>query len=74
MYANPIGLIVAGIAAAVIAVGALIYYWDDLKATMGEWGWVKAIVGVFSSVWSTVKSLFVGYLNWYIDKINCINK
>ena len=72
MYANPIGLIVAGIAAAVIAVGALIYYWDDLKATMGEWGWIKAIVGVFSSVWTTIKGLFVSYLNWYIDKINMI--
>lgn len=46
MYANPILLIVAGIVAAIAAVGALIYYWDDLKATMGEWGWIKAIVGV----------------------------
>lgn len=72
MYANPILLIVAGIVAAIAAVGALIYYWDDLKATMGEWGWIKAIVGVFTSVWSTVKSLFTGYLNWWIDKINML--
>ena len=72
MYANPIGLIVAAIAAAVVAVGALIYYWDDLKATMGEWGWIKAIVGVFSSVWTTIKGLFTGYLNWWIDKINML--
>lgn len=72
MYANPIGLIVAGIAAAVIAVGALIYYWDDLKATMGEWGWIKAISGVFSSVWSGIKNLFVANLAWIIDKINMI--
>jgi TP901 family phage tail tape measure protein len=70
MYANPIGLIVAGIAAAVIAVGALIYYWDDLKATMGEWGWIKAIAGVFSSVWTSIKSMFISYLDWWIDKIN----
>ncbi|WP_193050619.1 phage tail tape measure protein [Pseudoalteromonas undina] len=72
MYANPILLIVAGIVAAIAAVGALIYYWDDLKATMGEWGWIKAIVGVFTSVWSTVKNLFTGYLNWWIDKINML--
>lgn len=72
MYANPIGLIVAGIAAAVVAVGALIYYWDDLKATMGEWGWIKAIAGVFSSVWSGIKNIFLGSLEWIIDKINMI--
>jgi hypothetical protein len=72
MYANPILLIVAGIVLAIAAVAALVYYWDDLKATMGEWGWIKAIVGVFTSVWSTVKNLFTGYLNWWIDKINML--
>jgi TP901 family phage tail tape measure protein len=72
MYANPIGLIVAGIAAAVIAVGALIYYWDDLKATMGEWGWIKAITGVFSSMWDGIKSMFTSSLNWIIETINLI--
>jgi TP901 family phage tail tape measure protein len=72
MYANPIGLIVAGIAAAVIAVGALIYYWDDLKATMGEWGWIKAISGVFSSVWGGIKNIFNSTLDWIISKLNLI--
>jgi len=72
MYANPIGLIVAGIAAAVIAVGALIYYWDDLKATMGEWGWVQSIVGIFNTVWGGVKSVFNDTINWIIDKLNLI--
>jgi hypothetical protein len=72
MYANPIGLIVAGIAAGVIAVGALIYYWDDLKATMGEWGWIKAIAGVFSSMWDGIKSMFTSSLNWIIETINLI--
>ncbi|MGI2101909.1 phage tail tape measure protein [Shewanella oncorhynchi] len=72
MYANPIGMIVAGIAAAVIAVGALIYYWDDLKATMGEWGWVQSIVGIFDTVWGGVKSVFNDTINWIIDKLNLI--
>ncbi len=72
MYANPIGLIVAGIAAAVVAVGALIYYWDDLKATMGEWGWIKYISGAFSEVWKEVKSLFTDALNWIAEKLNMI--
>lgn len=72
MYANPIGLIVAGIAAATIAVGALIYYWDDLKTTMGEWGWVQSIVGIFNTVWGGVKSVFNDTINWIIDKLNLI--
>lgn len=72
MYANPIGLIVAGIAAAIAVVGALIYYWDDLKATMGEWGWVQAIVGIFNTVWGGVKSVFNDTINWIIEKLNLI--
>lgn len=72
MYANPIGLLVAGIAAAVIAVGALIYYWDDLKATMGEWGWVKAISGIFSSLWTGLQTMFNDTINWIIEKLNLI--
>lgn len=72
MAANPIGLIVAGIAAAVIAVGALIYYWDDLKATMGEWGWVKAISGIFSSLWTGLQAMFNDTINWIIEKLNLI--
>ncbi|MGI2173974.1 phage tail tape measure protein [Shewanella ulleungensis] len=72
MYANPIGLIVAGIAAAVIAVGALIYYWDDLKAAMSDWGWLKAITGIFATVWAGVKAIFNDTMNWIIDKLNMI--
>ena len=72
MYANPIGLIVAGIALAVAAVAGLIYYWDDLKATMGEWGWIKAISGVFASVWGGIKNIFNSTLEWIINKINLI--
>ena len=72
MYANPIGLIVAGITLAIAAVGALIYYWDDLKATMGEWGWIKAIGGIFSSVWGGIKSIFNDTMDWIIEKLNLI--
>lgn len=72
MYANPIGLIVAGITAAIAVVGALIYYWDELKATMGEWGWVQAIVGIFDTVWGGVKSVFNDTINWIIEKLNLI--
>lgn len=72
MYANPIGLIVAGITLAIAAIGALVYYWDELKATMGEWGWIKAIGGIFSSVWGGIKSIFNDTMDWIIDKLNLI--
>ncbi|GIU12917.1 phage tail tape measure protein [Shewanella sp. MBTL60-007] len=72
MYANPIGLVVAGVVAAIAAVGALVYYWDDLVATMGSWEWVQGLVGVFSNAWESLKGMFVDYLNWYIEKLNYI--
>jgi TP901 family phage tail tape measure protein len=72
MYANPIGLIIAGITLAIAAVGALIYYWDDLKATMSEWGWIKAISGIFSSVWGGIKGMFNDTMDWIIEKLNMI--
>jgi len=72
MYANPIGLVVAGIVLAIAAVGALVYYWDDLVATMSSWEWVQGLVSVFSNAWESLKGMFIDYLNWYIDKLNYI--
>jgi TP901 family phage tail tape measure protein len=60
------------IPAAIIAVGALIYYWDDLKAAMSDWGWLNAITGIFATVWGGVKSIFNDTMNWIIDKLNMI--
>jgi TP901 family phage tail tape measure protein len=57
MYANPIGLIVAGIVLLIGAVAAVIYYWDDLKRTLGDWG-------VFDWLGKTI--------DWLIDKLNMI--
>jgi len=57
MYANPIGLIVAGVVAAIAAVTSLIYFWDDLRNTMSEWGWVKKLLK---------------YIDWVIEKLNLI--
>ncbi|WP_419737408.1 phage tail tape measure protein [Pseudomonas sp. COR18] len=45
MYANPIGLVIAGIVALVAIVGLVIYYWDDLKAALMDtaaFKWVMA--------------------------------
>ena len=68
MYANPIGLIVAGIAAAVIAVGALIYYWDDLKASFADISWVNVLLTGLEYAWKAVEILFAPLL-WAIEEL-----
>lgn len=50
VLASPIALIVAGLAALVIGVGAAIYYWDDLKASFGDTAWFQAIVVMLTPV------------------------
>ncbi|MBY7857051.1 phage tail tape measure protein [Vibrio fluvialis] len=57
LWANPITWVVAGIAALVIAVGAMIYWWDDLKASFGD-------TAVFRFLADTI--------DWVIDKLNMI--
>lgn len=57
MYANPIGLIIAGIVLLIGAVAAVIYYWDDLKKTLADWG---------------VFQLLGKSIDWLIDKLNMI--
>lgn len=44
VLASPIALIVLGLAALVIGVGAAIYYWDELKAAFGDTAWFQAIL------------------------------
>ena len=68
MYANPIGLIVAGIAAAVVAVGALIYYWDDLKASFADISWVNVLLTGLEYAWKAVEFLFAPLL-WAIEEL-----
>ncbi|MGS3144136.1 phage tail tape measure protein [Aeromonas sanarellii] len=57
MYANPMGLIIAGIVLLIGAVAAVIYYWDDLKKTFSDWG---------------VFQLLGKSIDWLIDKLNMI--
>ncbi len=57
LWANPITWVVAGIAALVVAVGAVIYYWDDLKKSFGD-------TAVFKFLADTI--------DWVIDKLNMI--
>ncbi|WP_421179378.1 phage tail tape measure protein [Aeromonas enteropelogenes] len=57
MYANPVGLIVAGIVLLVGAVAAAIYYWDDLKKSMADW---------------SVFKLLGQAVDWLVEKLNMI--
>jgi TP901 family phage tail tape measure protein len=57
MYANPMGLIVLAIVALVAAVGAVIYWWDDLKRSLAD-------MAVFQALGKAI--------DWLISKINMI--
>ncbi|MGL1097546.1 phage tail tape measure protein [Vibrio vulnificus] len=58
LLTNPIFLIAAGVMAAIAAVGALIYYWDDLKASFGDTTWFQIIDGAVSFVSASFRALF----------------
>ncbi|MDH6024977.1 phage tail tape measure protein [Vibrio splendidus] len=50
LLVNPIFLIAAGVVAAIAAVGALIYYWDDLKASFGDTAWFQVLTVLSAQV------------------------
>ena len=57
MYANPIGLIVAGVVALVAAVGAAIYWWDDLKKSFMDSSWGQYIIGIINKLISVLNMI-----------------
>ena len=59
--ANPIILIVGAVIAAVAAVGALIYYWDDLKASFGDNAVFQAIEYTVNSIMQAVSALYKAF-------------
>lgn len=73
MYANPILLIVAGIVAAIAAVAALVYYWDDLVAAVSNWGWIKAIGEMFSNLWAGIKDGLKSIGAWFSDATSAVS-
>ncbi|MFQ2507180.1 phage tail tape measure protein [Aeromonas caviae] len=84
MYANPIGLIIAGIALLIGAVAAVIYYWDDLKKTLADWGVFDAIQSMIDGAvagWASFMQLLGNLspfqllgraVDWLIEKLNLI--
>jgi len=65
MAANPIGLIIAAIAALVAAGIALVKNWDTvLEVTRNVWG---AIAEFFTNLWETIKNIFRSAFDWMVD-------
>lgn len=84
MYANPVGLIIAGIVLLIGAVAAVIYYWDDLKQTLADWGVfdkIQAMTDGAAAGWASFMQLLADLspfqllgkaVDWLIDKLNMI--
>lgn len=70
LLTNPIFLIAAGVTAAVVAVGALIYYWDDLKASFGDTTWFQILAGavtLFSARFVAAFNIVKGGWQWVMS-------
>ncbi|HIF9546411.1 TPA: phage tail tape measure protein [Photobacterium damselae] len=72
--ANPIILIVGAIVAAIAAIGALIYYWDDLKASFGDTSWFQVLEGAiqlltfpFQVLFQTIKGGWQWVMSGFTD-------
>lgn len=57
MYANPIGLVVAGIAALIGVIGLAVYYFDDLRNMMSGTAWGEPILFAIDAIADLVKTL-----------------
>ena len=68
-WASPIGLIVGVIAAVVIAVGALIYYWDELKAAFLDIDWMNVLTASLEILWGVLKKMFAPF-EWLMDQFD----
>ncbi|HEQ3533789.1 TPA: phage tail tape measure protein [Vibrio parahaemolyticus] len=58
MIANPIGFITGAVVAAIAAVGALIFYWDDLKASLGDTTWFQVLEGAITLITLPFRAMF----------------
>ncbi|MEZ9198585.1 phage tail tape measure protein [Shewanella sp. 10N.286.54.B9] len=79
MYANPVGLVVAGIAALIGVVGLAVYYFDDLRAMMVGTAWgepilfaVDAIAGLLKTLGGIVMSVFGSFFSIVATVFNAL--
>lgn len=56
--ANPIILIVAAVVAAIAAIGVLVYYWNDLKASFGDTTWFQILEGAITLITAPFMAAF----------------
>lgn len=74
MYANPIGIVVLGITAAVAAIGVMIYWWNEIWGAIkafGVWIWDHNPFKIFIDV---VDNVFPGFKNAFSELWNWIKK
>lgn len=57
MYANPVGLIVAGVAALIAVIGLAVYYFDDLREMLKGTAWGEPILFAVDSIAELLKML-----------------
>ncbi len=75
MYANPVLLVAAGVAALVAVVAACIYWWDDLKAAFLDTTWGQGLMSLIGDLMDWFKNLqgIAGKaVGWVVDKLNMI--
>lgn len=74
LTANPIGIIVVAIGAAIAAIAALIVYWNDINAAMAESpGWIQATWNAFKLMGAPLFVL-IGLIRRIIDHWDLIKK
>lgn len=79
MTANPIGLIVVGVAAAIGAIAALVYWWDEIKSAISSfatWVWnhhpFHFLFDVVGRVFPGFKKAMSDLWNWISEKFKAL--
>ncbi len=68
---SPILIVVGVIGALITGVAAVVYYWDDLKATFADCAWATAIMGWIEKIVGKFKSLG-GVFDWVGEKMSWV--
>lgn len=71
LLASPVTWLVLGIVALTAAVGALVYWWDDLKRAFLDSSWGQAITGIVRHVIGLFQSLGSSF-DWLLEKLSLI--
>lgn len=75
MDANPIGLIILGIAALVAGVIVAIHYWGAISAAISEaWGWLQNLAAWIGSNWRIIISIMLGPLGLLIANFQTVER